>query len=46
MPKKRHRPEEIIGKMREAEVLLGEGKKLPEVAKGLGIHEVTSGSRA
>jgi transposase-like protein len=41
MPKKRYRPEEIIAKLRQAEVLLGEGKKVPEVLKVLGIHEVT-----
>ena len=41
MPQKRYRPEEIIAKLRAAEVLLGEGKKVPEVVKALGIHEVT-----
>ena len=41
MPQKRYRPEEIIAKLRKAEVLLGEGKKVPEVIKTLGITEVT-----
>jgi putative transposase len=41
MPQKRYRPEEIIAKLRQADVLLGEGKKIPEVIKTLGIHEVT-----
>jgi len=41
MPQKRYRPEEIIAKLREAEVLLGQGQKLPEVVKTLGVHEVT-----
>ena len=41
MPQKRYRPEEIIAKLREAEVLLGEGKRVPEVVKTLGVHEVT-----
>jgi len=41
MPRKTYRPEEIIAKLRQAEVLLGEGKKVPEVVKSLGIHEVT-----
>jgi transposase len=41
MPQKRYRPEEIIAKLRQADVLLGEGKKVPEVTKALGIHEVT-----
>ena len=41
MPQKRYRPEEIIAKLRKDDVLLGEGKKVPEVIKALGIHEVT-----
>ena len=41
MPRKTYRPEEIIAKLREAEVLLGQGKKIPEVIKALGVHEVT-----
>ena len=41
MPQKRYRPEEIVAKLREAGVLLGQGKKVPEVVKTLGIHEVT-----
>jgi hypothetical protein len=41
MPRKTCRPEEFIAKLRQAEVLLGEGKKVPEVVKALGVHEVT-----
>jgi transposase len=41
MPRKTYRPEEIIASLRKAEVLLGEGKKVPEVVKALGITEVT-----
>jgi transposase len=41
MPQKRYRPEEIIAKLREAEVLLGQGHKVPEVVKAIGISEVT-----
>jgi putative transposase len=41
MPRKTYRPEEIIAKLRQADVLLGEGKKVPEVVKALAIHEVT-----
>jgi|ERR1035441_7731360 putative transposase len=41
MPQKRYRPEEIIAKLRQADVLLGEGKKVPEVVKAFAIHEVT-----
>jgi putative transposase len=41
MPKKRYRPEEIIGKLREADVLLSQGKKVVDVIKALGITDVT-----
>jgi len=41
MARKRYRPEEIIAKLREAEVLLAQGMKVPEVAKAIGIHEIT-----
>jgi transposase-like protein len=41
MAKKRYRPEEIIAKLREAEVLLAQGIKVPEVAKAIGVHEIT-----
>jgi len=36
----RHRPEEIIAKLL-AEVLLGQGKKVPEVVKAIGVSEVS-----
>jgi len=41
MPQKRYRPEEIIAKLREAEVLLGQGKKVREVVKTIGVSEVS-----
>ena len=41
MPRKGHRPEEIIAKLREADVLLGQGKRVAEVVKALGVSEVT-----
>ena len=41
MSKKRCAPEEIIGKLRHADVLLGQGKKVAEVVKALGVTEVT-----
>jgi len=39
--RRHYRPEEIIGKLREAEILLAQGMKVPEVVRELGIHEVT-----
>ena len=41
MPRKGFRPEEIIAKLREADVLLGQGKKVAEVVEALGVSEVT-----
>ena len=41
MVRKRYRPEEIIAKLREADVLLAQGTKVAEVVRALGIHEVT-----
>ena len=41
MPKKRYRPEEIISRLREADVLISQGKKVVEVIKTLGVTDVT-----
>ena len=41
MKRRRHTPEQVIRKLREAERLLGEGKTIPEAAKELGISEQT-----
>ena len=39
--KKRHSAEQIVGILRQADVLLGKGAKVPEVGKQLGISEQT-----
>jgi putative transposase len=41
MKRRRHTPEQVIRKLREAERMLGEGKTIPEAAKDLGISEQT-----
>ena len=41
MAKKRYRPEEVIGKLREADVLISQGKKVVDVIKALGVTDVT-----
>ena len=41
MKRRRHTPEQIIRKLREAERLLGEGKTIPEAAKALEVSEQT-----
>ena len=38
---RKHRPEEIIAKLREAEILLAQGVKVPEVCKALDVTEQT-----
>ncbi len=39
--KKRHSPEQIVRKLREADTLLAAGTPVPEVSKRLGISEAT-----
>ena len=41
MAQKRHRVDQIISKLRRAEVELGKGKKVPKVCKLIGIVEQT-----
>lgn len=39
--RRRHTPEQIVRKLREADRLLGEGQTIPEVAKALEVGEQT-----
>ena len=39
--KKRHSPEQIVSKLRQADVCLGKGLKVPDICKQLGISEQT-----
>jgi transposase len=39
--RRRHTPEQIIRKLREADRMLGEGSEVPEVAKALEVSEQT-----
>ncbi len=41
MPRKTFKPEEIISKLREAEVRLSQGASVAEVVRTLAISEVT-----
>jgi len=41
MPRKKHKPEEIISKLREAELALGQGHTVAQVCKKLGVTEQT-----
>ena len=41
MKRRRHTPEQIVRKLREAERMLAEGTEVPEVAKALEVSEAT-----
>ena len=41
MSKLRHKPEQIIRKLRQAEVLSGQGKSIEAICRELGISDVT-----
>ena len=41
MPRKRYAPEQIISKLREAEVLLSQGQTVAQASKQLGVTEQT-----
>jgi putative transposase len=41
MKRRRHTPEQVVRKLREAERMLVEGKTIPEVAKALEVSENT-----
>ena len=41
MPKKGYTPEQVINKLREAEILLSEGASIAIITKRLGVSDVT-----
>lgn len=45
MARKRYSPEELIAKLREADVALAQGKTVTDVVRQLGVTQVTFGSR-
>ncbi len=42
MPKKRHKPEEIVSKLRQVDVLVSQGQTGADAIRSIGITEVTS----
>ncbi len=53
MPRKRHKPEEIVAKLRQVDVLVSQGQSVAEAVRSIGVTEVTyygarslAGSRA
>ncbi|MCH8870014.1 MAG: hypothetical protein IIC85_09905 [Chloroflexi bacterium] len=41
MPRKRHTAEQIIGKLREAEVVLAAGQTIEQACRKIGVSEQT-----
>jgi putative transposase len=41
MGQKRHKPEEIVAKLRQVEVLTGQGRSIAEAARSIGVSEQT-----
>jgi len=41
MPKKRHKPEEIVAKLRQVDVLVWQGQSLADAVRSIGVTEVT-----
>ncbi len=41
MAKKNHKPEEIVSKLRQADVLIAQGSKIPDVVRTIGVTQVT-----
>jgi hypothetical protein len=41
MPKKRHGPEEIVGKRRQVDVMTSQGRSLAEAIRSIGVAEAT-----
>ena len=39
MARKHHKPEEIIAKLREAEVLIAQGRSVADAARAIGVTE-------
>ena len=41
MPRKKHKPEEIVAKLRQVDVAVAQGTPLAEAIRGIGVSEVT-----
>lgn len=48
MPKKRHKPEEIVTKLCQVDVLVSQGKSVTDAVRAIGVTPVTyrAGSRS
>ena len=41
MARKRHKPEEIVAKLRQVDVLTSQGRSAPDAIRSIGVSEVT-----
>ncbi len=41
MPRKRHKPEEIVAKLRQVDVLTSQGQGVADAVRSIGVTEVT-----
>jgi putative transposase len=41
MPRKRHKPEEIVAKLRQVDVLVAQGQSVADAVRLIGVTEVT-----
>jgi putative transposase len=41
MPRKHHRPEEIVAKLRQVDVLVSQGQNIADAIRQIGVSEVT-----
>ena len=41
MPKKRHKPEEIVAKLRQVDVMVSQGHSVADAVRAIGVTEVT-----
>jgi hypothetical protein len=41
MPRKRHKPEEIVAKLRQVDVLVSQGQSVADAIRQIGVTEVS-----
>ena len=46
MTRKRHKPEEIVAKLRQVDVLVSQGQSVAEAIRSIGVTEVAAGRAA
>ena len=41
MPRKRHKPEEVVAKLRQVDVLVSQGHSVADAVRSIGVTEIT-----